>query len=61
MPHKCETPHKGGASRNSCAGWFRDSSTPLSLQTQTLIACYAVRPELAALLASLVFGGGNHA
>ena len=61
MPQKCETPHKGGASRNSCGGWLRDSSTPLTLQTQTLIACYAVRPEMAALVAMLAFGGGAHA
>lgn len=60
MPQKCETPHKGGASRNSCGGWFRDSSTPLAAQAQFLILARHVRPEIAAPVASLAFGGGAH-
>lgn len=34
MPHKSETPHDGGASRNSCGGTFRDPSTSDSQQLQ---------------------------
>jgi hypothetical protein len=60
MPHKCETPHNGGASRNSCGGCFRDSLSPLTIQAQFLIAAHQVRPELAAMVAALAFGGHGH-
>jgi hypothetical protein len=59
MPLKCETPHDGGASRKRCGGCFRDPSTPRVLQTQFLIGACQVRPELAAMLAAFVFGGGT--
>jgi hypothetical protein len=39
-------------------GWFQDASTPSALQVQTLIALHNVRPELAATIAALAFGGG---
>ena len=59
MPQKCETPPvQGGASRNQLGGWFRDASNPTALQTQFLVASHHIRPELAAVLAALVFGGG---
>jgi hypothetical protein len=58
MPQKCETPLRGGASRNMLAGWFQDPSTPLTAQAQFLIAAHHIRPEIAALVASLAFGGG---
>jgi hypothetical protein len=61
MPEKCETPHGGGVSRNSCGGCFRDSLTPHNLQVQFLIAAHHVRPEFAAMIAALAFGGsGTH-
>lgn len=60
MPLTSETPRNGGASRNSCGGWFRDCLSPLALQSQFLIAAHHVRPELAATVAALAFGGGAH-
>lgn len=59
MPLKCETPPKSGASRNSFAGLFRDTSNPVDVQTQRLIRRYHVRTELASLIASFAFGEGN--
>lgn len=59
MAQTYEAPHIGGASRNSCGGCFRAFSTPRVLQTQFLIAACQVRPELAAMLAAFVFGGGG--
>ena len=61
MPQKCETrAGEARASRNSCGGWFRDPLTPRFLQSQFLIATHHVRPELAAMIAALAFGGGPH-
>ena len=60
MPQKCETPRDGGVSRNSCGGCFRDFLTPRNLQAQFLIAAYNVRPEVAAMIAALAFGGHGH-
>jgi hypothetical protein len=61
MPHKSETrAGKARASRNSCGGWFRDPLSPFTLQSQFLIAAHHVRPELAAMVAALAFGGGAH-
>ena len=60
MPQKCETPHNGGASRNSCGGWFRDPLTPLAVQAQFLVAAHHVRPELATMIAAIAFGGHGH-
>ena len=57
MPHKCETPRYGGVSRKRCGGCFRDPLSPLSLQSQFLIAAHHVRPELAGIVATLVFDG----
>lgn len=58
MPQKSETPHEGGASRNMFGDWFRCPSSPSDLQVQTLIALHHVRPEIAAVVAALAFGGG---
>ena len=55
MTQKCETPHVGGVSRNSCGGSFRDPCTPLNLQVQFLVAAHHVRPEVAAIIAALAF------
>jgi len=61
MPQKCETPHGGGATRNGCGGSFRVPPTSLSHQAQFLIVAHHVRPELAAIIAALAFGGsGTH-
>lgn len=61
MPRKCETPLVGsGASRNSCAGSFQDALTLSALRAQHLIGAYGIRPELAAMIAALAFGGGAH-
>lgn len=54
---KKEAPHDGGASRNQLGGWLRDPLTPLTLQSQFLIGACHVRPELAAMLTTLAFGG----
>lgn len=58
MPQKCETPREGGASRNQLGRWFHQVSSSSALQVQTLIALHNVRPEMAATVAALVFGGG---
>lgn len=60
MPPKSETPHKGGASRNMFGDWSSCPSSPSDLQVQTLIALHHVRPEIAATVAALAFGGGAH-
>lgn len=54
MPLKSKTP--AGASRDSFAGLSLPLSTPL-FQAQFLIAAHHVRPELAAMVAALAFGG----
>lgn len=59
MP-KCETRAGARASRNSCGGRFRDNSSAHAIQAQFLIVAHHVRPELAAMLASMAFGGGAH-
>lgn len=61
MPQKSETrAGKARASRNSCGGWFRDPLTPLDVQAQFLVAAHHVRPELAAMIAAIAFGGHGH-
>lgn len=61
MPRKCETPLVGsGASRNSCGGCFQDALTLSTLRAQHLIGSYGIRPEMAATIAALAFGGGTH-
>lgn len=60
MPRKSKTPAGTGASRDSFAGLSLPLTTPLTIQTQFLIAAHHVRPELAAMLAAIAFGGGAH-
>ena len=58
--HKQNPGVEAGASRSQLGRCFRE---PLSLQTvqaQFLISSYHVRPELAAMVATLAFGGGAH-
>lgn len=58
MGHKCKTPAGTGASRDSFASLSLPRSTPLAIQAQFLIAAHHLRPELAATIAPLAFGGG---
>ncbi len=60
MPQKSETRAGARASRNSCGGFFRDPLTPIHMQAQFLVAMHHVRPELAAMVAALAFGGHGH-
>jgi hypothetical protein len=60
MPQKSKTPAGTGASRDSFAGLSLPLSTPPIIQAQFLIAAHRVRPELAAMVAALVFGGGDY-
>jgi len=58
MPPKSKTPAgKAGASRDQIAVWSHSVPTVAALQVQTLILAYAVRPELAAMVAALAFAG----
>ena len=60
MLQKCKTPAITGASRDSFAGLSLHLSSPLANQAQFLIAAHRVRPELAAMVAALAFGGGGY-
>ncbi len=61
MPQKSETrAGEARASRNSCGGCFRDPLSPCTMQSQFLISSHHVRPEMAAMIATLAFGGGAH-
>lgn len=57
MPLTCKTPAGTGASRDSFAGLSLRLSTPFAMPVQLLIAMHHVRPELAAMLAILAYGG----
>lgn len=63
MPQKCETrAGKARASRMSLVGPVRDTPiTPHFAQVQRLTSRHHVRPEIAALIASLAFGEERHA
>lgn len=59
MPRTYKTPAvEAGASRDSCAGNSRFPHTLEAYQAQFLTCAYAVRPEMAAMLTALAFGGG---
>lgn len=61
MPLKSETRAvEARESRNGCAGPFRYFHTSQAMQVQFLIAAHHVRPELAAMIAALAFGGAGH-
>lgn len=59
---KKETPlaATGGASCNQLGGWLRDPITLSAYRAQHLIAEHGIRPELAAMVASIAFGGHGH-
>lgn len=52
-------PVKGGAMRDSFGGLSRDPFSLEGYQAQFLCLACAVRPEWAAMLAALAFGGGR--
>lgn len=58
MPHNENPTHKGRASRVSFGDWTQEALTLSNLRAQHLIGAYGIRPELAAMLAALAFGGG---
>ena len=63
MARICKTPPvggKSGASRDQLAGWSRSNLTLSTFRAQHLIGSYAVRPEIAAIIAALAFGGAHH-
>ena len=57
MPPKNEAPRNGGATCDKLAGAARCLSNLGVERAQFLIAAYAVRPELAVMVAALAFGG----
>lgn len=58
MPQTCKTPaDEAGASRDSLAGVSRPRFNLQCYQAQLLSLTSALRPELAAMLAALAFGG----
>ncbi|MEP7223037.1 MAG: hypothetical protein ABI673_10295 [Novosphingobium sp.] len=62
MPQTNETPpDKGGASRDLLGGSSRAPCSLDAYQAQFLALAYAVRPELAVMLAALAFGGSGNA
>lgn len=58
MHQKSKTPAGTGASRDNFAGLSHSLFTPVPMQVQFLIAAHNVRPEVATMIAALVFGGG---
>jgi len=60
MSRKSKTPSDAGASCDCIARLSLPLSTPLAIQVQFLIAAHHVRPELAAMVAALAFGGGAY-
>ncbi|MFW2448612.1 MAG: hypothetical protein ACN4E6_14925 [Qipengyuania pacifica] len=60
MPSTSKTPAGTGASRDSFAGLSLPFSNLDTTQAQFLIAAHHVRPEMAAMIAALAFGGGAH-
>lgn len=59
MNPKNDAPHRGGATCDKLAGGARYLSTLEAERAQFLIAAYAVRPELAVMVAALAFGGAG--
>lgn len=58
---KSKTPAgKAGASRDLLGCWSQSLPNVDALRVQTLIFAYAVRPEVAAMIAALAFGGHHH-
>ena len=62
MHQKSETPlaATGGVSCNQRGGCLRDPLTLSAYRAQHLIAEHGIRADLAAMVASLAFGGHGH-
>lgn len=61
MARTSKTPAvEAGASRDSCGGWSLPFPSLETYQAQFLALSYAVRPEWAAMMAALAFGGQPH-
>ncbi|MEZ5744356.1 MAG: hypothetical protein R3D89_11705 [Sphingomonadaceae bacterium] len=61
MNQICKTPAgEAGASRDHLGGWSRCLPTLAANPAQFLIAVHNVRPEMAAKIVALAFGGGAH-
>lgn len=60
MPQTSKTPAvQAGASRDGFAGASHPSSSLEAYRAQFLTLAYALRPEVAVMLAALAFGGGQ--
>ena len=60
MPQTSKTPPvQGGASRDQLGRCSHSLPTVDAYRTQFLILAHAVRPEMAAMVAALAFGGGS--
>ena len=57
MPQKENPTCKGRASCVSFGHWTQESLTLSAYRAQHLIGAYGIRPELAAMLPALAFGG----
>ena len=59
---KSETPlaATGGASCNQRGGCLQETLTLSAYRAQHLIAAHGIRPDLAAMVASIAFGGNGH-
>lgn len=61
MTHKHRSrPDQGRLGCDRLPGASHPSHTPLAMQAQFLIEAHHVRPELAAKVAALAFGGGAY-
>lgn len=59
MPQTSKTPAvDAGASRDSCGGRSQSLLSLDAYRAQFLTAAYAIRPEMAVMLAAHAFGGG---
>ena len=50
----------GGASCNQLGGCLHETLTLSAYRAQHLIAAHGIRPDLAAMVASIAFGGNSH-
>ncbi len=63
MPQTNETPagvQTAGVSCNQRGGCLQETLTLSSFRAQHLIAAHGIRPDLAAMVASIAFGGHDH-
>lgn len=60
MPPKQNPTTEGRVLWNALVGCSTETITLSALRAQHLIGSYAIRPELAAMVAALAFGGYDH-